>query len=745
MKAVDYDAKALGASLRRKLRDIELSTLSKEEINSIGLEVLKVAPKDRCDKQLETLRIMTSSNKFFNERKEQYGEYTYSQMIKNCYLEFVPEGQVLFEAQTIGYEFFIILKGQVGIGISLKGPDYEEKKKAVLEGPKMPKLPEKVPRFKSKFDGVPKSPANPSSRVIRTPDGYVVFLGDTMLKDINTLGDGASFGEVAIMGNDVCTRNATIFCKKDCYFAVLDKQNFQRIIGEHTQRDINMKVNFLKSSPVFSCLADKALNTLIYFLTYRRFHYREIILRQGDLLKEVVVIKSGSVKLVKRVGIGRPELNISHLAKPVLLPDNRLQDVILLSEGEVVGEEYIKGKHKLPYSAICDSETCEVFFMDKAKFLARVDDDLIAQDAFRSVVKFKSEQFSQLQNTLDNALNKVVEEKVKQDQEEKIKKEAGALSDGDENGSPRNANYTVKTAHGEIPILEQKFRERMGNDQLQFLGDMELLVNRKVTASEVIEKTRELVRKEEETKRKLKTKLVLTEGGLVSRRSRVNFSPTSTRRHTKSGIVADLPNSTVEKSIPTSAKISPRHSTTPHRILRPFEPKRFTPASTMTRPKTPHRLMLRSRGEPKKLDLKVDVKSFRSCAERSFSHEPTYKYLVSDQIQSSPEPSQEIFSRVVFRASSLDYQNKTSGTLEEYNTLKAKSRIPSTNYTLSVTGQPGSAGLTSNTHRRGSDKETLRSRELVAMINRHRQKNISTMFSDKIQKIRGSLMFSTYN
>lgn len=209
----------------------------------------------------------------------------------------MPEGHVLFEAQTIGYEFFIILKGQVGIGISLKGPDYEVKRKAILESPKINMQAVKVPRFKSKFDGVPRSPPNPYSSVIRTIDGYTVFLVDVMLKDINTLNDGASFGEVAIMGNDVCTRNATIFCKKDCYFAVLDKQNFQRIIGEHTQRDINIKVSFLKSSPLFSCLADKALNTLIYFLTFRRFHYREIILRQGEWLKEVVVIKSGRVKV----------------------------------------------------------------------------------------------------------------------------------------------------------------------------------------------------------------------------------------------------------------------------------------------------------------------------------------------------------------------------------------------------------------------------------------------------------------
>lgn len=298
---------------------------------------------------------------------------------------------------------------------------------------------------------------------------------------------------------------------------------------------------------------------------------------------------------------------------------------------------------------------------------------------------------------------------------------------------------------GKIPILEHKFRDRLGNDQLQFLGDIELIVKQKEAASEVIENTRAIITKEEEIKNKIKARLVLTETGLVSRRSRSNFSPVSNRRHTKSGLVAEMPKIPAEKGIPTSTKVSPRQSIMAHRIHRPFEPKRFTPASPIDRRNTPQRLMLRSRAEKRKLDLKVDVKSFRSCAEKSYSVEPSYKYFISDPIQSSPEPSQDIFSRVVFRASSLEHKHKTSGTLEEYNTLKGRSDLPSTNYTRSTTGQPGSAGIMSNLQRRGSDADKLKSRELVAMINRHRQKNISTMFSDKLQKIRGSPMFSTYN
>lgn len=64
---------------------------------------------------------------------------------------------------------------------------------------------------------------------------------------------------------------------------------------------------------------------------------------------------------MRQVGIGRPALNVSHLAEPVLHPDYRLQDFILLNAGGVVGQEYIKGKHRLPFSAVCDSDTCEVY------------------------------------------------------------------------------------------------------------------------------------------------------------------------------------------------------------------------------------------------------------------------------------------------------------------------------------------------------------------------------------------------
>lgn len=209
----------------------------------------------------------------------------------------MPVGEVLFEAQTIGYEFFIILRGTVGIYIPLKQPGYEERRKEVLESADAEAPPKKMPRFKSKFEGVPKSPANPHSIVYFKEDGFHVFHKDVMLKEINSLSDGTSFGEVAIMGKDSCTRNATIFCKADCYFAVLDKANFQRIIGEHTQRELQAKVAFLSKVTIFSLLSEYALGSLIYFLVPRRYNFREPVILQGRELKEIILIRTGRIRV----------------------------------------------------------------------------------------------------------------------------------------------------------------------------------------------------------------------------------------------------------------------------------------------------------------------------------------------------------------------------------------------------------------------------------------------------------------
>ena len=66
---------------------------------------------------------------------------------------FVPEGEVLFEYESLGYEFFIILSGKVSIHINLKGVDYTDKKKEMVASPDIPLKTKTADRWKSNFKG----------------------------------------------------------------------------------------------------------------------------------------------------------------------------------------------------------------------------------------------------------------------------------------------------------------------------------------------------------------------------------------------------------------------------------------------------------------------------------------------------------------------------------------------------------------------------------------------------------------
>ena len=50
-----------------------------------------------------------------------------------------------------------------------------------------------------------------------------------ILHEVKELGVGESFGELALINDE--TRNASIKCKEECHFAILNKENYSMILG----------------------------------------------------------------------------------------------------------------------------------------------------------------------------------------------------------------------------------------------------------------------------------------------------------------------------------------------------------------------------------------------------------------------------------------------------------------------------------------------------------------------------------
>lgn len=65
--------------------------------------------------------------------------------------------------------------------------------------------------------------------------------------EINQLSTGATFGELALINNE--PRKATIQCLSNCYFAVLEKKDYNGMLRKFELRIFNQKLDFLNNLP----------------------------------------------------------------------------------------------------------------------------------------------------------------------------------------------------------------------------------------------------------------------------------------------------------------------------------------------------------------------------------------------------------------------------------------------------------------------------------------------------------------
>ena len=67
--------------------------------------------------------------------------------------------------------------------------------------------------------------------------------------DVAFLKTGDSFGELALISDE--PRKATITCLSNCFFACLEKKEYNKILRKLQVRDNNKKIDFINHLPVF--------------------------------------------------------------------------------------------------------------------------------------------------------------------------------------------------------------------------------------------------------------------------------------------------------------------------------------------------------------------------------------------------------------------------------------------------------------------------------------------------------------
>ena len=90
------------------------------------------------------------------------------------------------------------------------------------------------------------------------------------MKEVAQLGKGKSFGELALITSK--PRAATITCLEDTDLAILDKTNYEKVVGKALKRKVNEKIEFLKQFRILAHIPETQIQRMIYYLHEQKYN-----------------------------------------------------------------------------------------------------------------------------------------------------------------------------------------------------------------------------------------------------------------------------------------------------------------------------------------------------------------------------------------------------------------------------------------------------------------------------------------
>ena len=204
------------------------------------------------------------------------------------------------------------------------------------------------------------------------------------LVQVAVLNQGKSFGETALVTEN--SRNATVSCLTDCNFAVLNKDDYLRILGKITDKKISAFVDLLKLIPVFRAWSKKNIDSLYSFFKTAEYKWKKIVYSVADESSFVYIVKSGEFEISKIVN----------------LPDKTKVNfkIAVLTVGELFGDEDVLNNRPREYSCACYSTAGELLMISAKDFLLKVmnEDSLLmlnSKNNAKSIIRSSKEKVFQ--------------------------------------------------------------------------------------------------------------------------------------------------------------------------------------------------------------------------------------------------------------------------------------------------------------------------------------------------------------
>lgn len=329
-----------------------MSTDKKSSLNNNLIDLLKIPTNRRSSSDLDSILRLTSNLKFFIELTErEESSKLHQECCKLLTVESYDENEYVCRKGEEGTAFYFILKGSVSI-LSDEMLEMNEEDKSNL-----------VNTLEAVSDkGVIEDMANLNHQLVE--------------KEIAILFVGQSFGEMALINDR--PRYFSVKCLESTVLGILQKEDYQVIAKVH-EKQINDKVEFIRSMDAFKTWSRIAIQKLSYFFKSSLYKKGGIVYREGDLAKDVFIVKEGEFIFTQKFLVDAGQRNegdgfgtLSRRRAERVMRVKKL-NVVIKSKGEIFGYSELKENlQNRQFTCMCNSTFGELLVISDKNFAKKV-------------------------------------------------------------------------------------------------------------------------------------------------------------------------------------------------------------------------------------------------------------------------------------------------------------------------------------------------------------------------------------
>ena len=246
---------------------------------------------------------------------------TLKTLAREIQLKSYDEGEVIFEQNSIGQTFYVLLTGSV-YGF-VKSEEYDEVGELVSKN-----------------------------------------------KRIFVLKPGEYFGEIALMHKQALRSCSVAVCADDTFLMELSKAAFDKFVGEYKTESVKSIIEFYKVCPFYHRISDQKKVELAAKSFLIKYPTNALILRQNDIVYNLYFVAKGAVRLVRRI---KPKKE-----SPGDDPRGRLFQTDVMEEGSPFADFEIFNKRGMMDSVITTMPTT-IIYIPYFSILERLNHDDVSK------------------------------------------------------------------------------------------------------------------------------------------------------------------------------------------------------------------------------------------------------------------------------------------------------------------------------------------------------------------------------